>query len=292
MFFSGLVVEASNRVISTSLKPINVHDYPFEKKKFFFKKSEIVQHSLLEASFGLHAYLSLFQLLPLFISPIVLFGLNDARNWQILSSPIVFCSQQIQMKEDMIEQDTEQWQSNFSFTGLERVGGMDLSYLKEDATRACASLVVLSYPELEVTKINAKDIIRNFLTSRINILRRLKLQVSKSLTICLSNFNLVVSVDSSLDICFHSRIENKLLEAIQESVVNSGTVVKFRGVPAVVSLTSHFSNYDLPVLILKLGNAEGHQSINILQVRRVYSIFIFLSIFCQFGCLRVKLAEL
>ncbi|XP_034268687.1 endonuclease V [Pantherophis guttatus] len=58
--------------------------------------------------------------------------------------------QQIQMKEDVIEQDTQEWQSNFSFTGLERVGGMDLSFLKEDATRACASLVVLSYPELEV----------------------------------------------------------------------------------------------------------------------------------------------
>uniref|UniRef100_A0A670XYA9 Uncharacterized protein n=1 Tax=Pseudonaja textilis TaxID=8673 RepID=A0A670XYA9_PSETE len=54
------------------------------------------------------------------------------------------------MKEDVIEQDTEEWQSNFSFAGLERVGGMDLSYLKEDATRACASLVVLSYPELEL----------------------------------------------------------------------------------------------------------------------------------------------
>uniref|UniRef100_A0A8C5RPT7 Endonuclease V n=1 Tax=Laticauda laticaudata TaxID=8630 RepID=A0A8C5RPT7_LATLA len=58
--------------------------------------------------------------------------------------------QQNQMKEDVIEQDTEEWQINFSFAGLERVGGMDLSYLKEDATRACASLVVLSYPELEV----------------------------------------------------------------------------------------------------------------------------------------------
>lgn len=161
--------ESSNRVISSSLKPINIQGYPFERKKIFFKKFEIVQHSILEAAFGLHAYLSLLQLLPLFISPIVLFGLNDNRNWQILSSPIVFCSQQIQMKEDVIEQDTQEWQSNFSFTGLERVGGMDLSFLKEDATRACASLVVLSYPELEVTKINTEDITRNFLTSRINI---------------------------------------------------------------------------------------------------------------------------
>lgn len=83
----------------------------------------------------------------------MLFALNNTGNWQVLSSPIVFFSQQIQMKEDVIEQDTEEWQSNSSFTGLERVGGMDLSYLKEDATCACASLVVLSYPELEVTKI-------------------------------------------------------------------------------------------------------------------------------------------
>ncbi|XP_039198312.1 endonuclease V-like [Crotalus tigris] len=95
-------------------------------------------------------HFSLFHLLPLFISPIVLFALNDTGNRQVLSSPIVFFSQQIQMKEDVIEQDTKEWQSNSSFIGLERVGGMDLSYLKEDATRACASLVVLSYPELEV----------------------------------------------------------------------------------------------------------------------------------------------
>ncbi|KFZ67184.1 Endonuclease V, partial [Podiceps cristatus] len=34
--------------------------------------------------------------------------------------------------------------------GLERVGGVDLSYIKGDDTSACASLVVLSYPALEV----------------------------------------------------------------------------------------------------------------------------------------------
>ncbi|KFP09842.1 Endonuclease V, partial [Egretta garzetta] len=36
------------------------------------------------------------------------------------------------------------------FAGLERVGGVDLSYIKGDDTSACASLVVLSYPALEV----------------------------------------------------------------------------------------------------------------------------------------------
>ncbi|XP_010150692.1 PREDICTED: endonuclease V, partial [Eurypyga helias] len=36
------------------------------------------------------------------------------------------------------------------FAGLERVGGVDLSYIKGDDTNACASLVVLSFPALEV----------------------------------------------------------------------------------------------------------------------------------------------
>ncbi|XP_015282033.1 PREDICTED: endonuclease V [Gekko japonicus] len=57
---------------------------------------------------------------------------------------------QAQLKADVIEQDTEEWQSNPSFSGLERVGGVDLSYVKGEDTSACASLVVLSYPDLEV----------------------------------------------------------------------------------------------------------------------------------------------
>uniref|UniRef100_A0A8D0BFC0 Endonuclease V n=1 Tax=Salvator merianae TaxID=96440 RepID=A0A8D0BFC0_SALMN len=54
------------------------------------------------------------------------------------------------MKADVIEQDTQEWQSNPCFVGLERVGGVDLSYAKGDDQHACASLVVLSYPELKV----------------------------------------------------------------------------------------------------------------------------------------------
>ncbi|XP_044272858.1 endonuclease V isoform X2 [Varanus komodoensis] len=57
---------------------------------------------------------------------------------------------QAQLKADLIEEDTEEWQSNPSFAGLERVGGVDLSYVKGDDTSACASLVVLSYPDLKV----------------------------------------------------------------------------------------------------------------------------------------------
>ncbi|XP_050175248.1 endonuclease V isoform X3 [Myiozetetes cayanensis] len=62
--------------------------------------------------------------------------------------------EQARLKAGVVEQDTEPWQKDPNFAGLERVGGVDLSYIKGDDTRACASLVVLSYPALEVTRVN------------------------------------------------------------------------------------------------------------------------------------------
>ncbi|NXA24934.1 ENDOV Endonuclease, partial [Ibidorhyncha struthersii] len=59
-------------------------------------------------------------------------------------------SEQARLKASVLEEDTEEWQKDASFAGLERVGGVDLSYIKGDDTSACASLVVLSYPALEV----------------------------------------------------------------------------------------------------------------------------------------------
>ncbi|XP_044838022.1 endonuclease V isoform X3 [Mauremys mutica] len=58
--------------------------------------------------------------------------------------------EQAQLKANVIEEDTEEWQKDSTFAGLERVGGVDLSYVKGNDTVACASLVVLSYPDLEV----------------------------------------------------------------------------------------------------------------------------------------------
>ncbi|NXT70712.1 ENDOV Endonuclease, partial [Chaetops frenatus] len=58
--------------------------------------------------------------------------------------------EQARLKASVVEEDTEEWQKDPHFTGLERVGGVDLSYVKGDESRACASLVVLSYPALEV----------------------------------------------------------------------------------------------------------------------------------------------
>uniref|UniRef100_A0A8B9Z4Z8 Uncharacterized protein n=1 Tax=Buteo japonicus TaxID=224669 RepID=A0A8B9Z4Z8_9AVES len=61
-----------------------------------------------------------------------------------------FSREQAKLKASVVEEDTEEWQKDSSFAGLERVGGVDLSYIKGDDTSACASLVVLSYPALEV----------------------------------------------------------------------------------------------------------------------------------------------
>ncbi|NXY07991.1 ENDOV Endonuclease, partial [Pteruthius melanotis] len=58
--------------------------------------------------------------------------------------------EQARLKAGVVEEDTEEWQKDAHFTGLERVGGVDLSYVKGDDSRACASLVVLSFPALEV----------------------------------------------------------------------------------------------------------------------------------------------
>ncbi|XP_061335783.1 endonuclease V isoform X1 [Pezoporus flaviventris] len=58
--------------------------------------------------------------------------------------------EQARLRASVVEEDTEQWQKDSSFPGLERVGGVDLSYIRGDESSACASLVVLSYPALEV----------------------------------------------------------------------------------------------------------------------------------------------
>ncbi|XP_068177246.1 endonuclease V-like isoform X2 [Antennarius striatus] len=62
----------------------------------------------------------------------------------------VSCSEQARLRQQVVEEDTEVWQRSPGFTGLERVGGVDLSFIKGDDVNACSQLVVLSYPELEV----------------------------------------------------------------------------------------------------------------------------------------------
>ncbi|XP_066560404.1 endonuclease V [Amia ocellicauda] len=59
-------------------------------------------------------------------------------------------SEQALLRPRLVEEDTEAWQRAEGFAGLRRVGGVDLSFIKGDDVNACAQLVVLSYPELEV----------------------------------------------------------------------------------------------------------------------------------------------
>ncbi|XP_055763330.1 endonuclease V-like isoform X1 [Salvelinus fontinalis] len=59
-------------------------------------------------------------------------------------------SEQASLRQQVVEEDTEDWQRCPDFTGLERVGGVDLSFIKGDDINACAQLVVLSYPDLEL----------------------------------------------------------------------------------------------------------------------------------------------
>ncbi|XP_015998796.1 endonuclease V isoform X6 [Rousettus aegyptiacus] len=58
--------------------------------------------------------------------------------------------EQAVLKARVVDRDTEAWQRDPAFSGLLRVGGLDVSFVKGDSVSACASLVVLSYPKLEV----------------------------------------------------------------------------------------------------------------------------------------------
>ncbi|XP_045425590.1 endonuclease V isoform X2 [Lemur catta] len=58
--------------------------------------------------------------------------------------------EQARLKARVVDRDTEAWQRDPAFSGLQRVGGVDVSFVKGDSASACASLVVLSYPELKV----------------------------------------------------------------------------------------------------------------------------------------------
>lgn len=59
-------------------------------------------------------------------------------------------SEQDRLRAAVVPEDTERWQREPGWAGLQRVGGVDLSYVKGGDGSACASLVVLGYPGLEV----------------------------------------------------------------------------------------------------------------------------------------------
>uniref|UniRef100_A0A3P9N3Q5 Endonuclease V n=1 Tax=Poecilia reticulata TaxID=8081 RepID=A0A3P9N3Q5_POERE len=67
-------------------------------------------------------------------------------------------SEQKRLRQEVVEEDTEDWQRSPDFSGLERVGGVDLSFIKGDEVNACAQLVVLSYPDLKVVFVDGNGL--------------------------------------------------------------------------------------------------------------------------------------
>ncbi|XP_074200008.1 endonuclease V isoform X5 [Camelus bactrianus] len=69
--------------------------------------------------------------------------------------------EQARLKAFVVDRDTEAWQQDPAFSGLQRVGGVDVSFVKGDSVGACASLVVLSYPELEVLFVDGNGVLHH-----------------------------------------------------------------------------------------------------------------------------------
>ncbi|XP_027241354.1 endonuclease V isoform X4 [Cricetulus griseus] len=67
--------------------------------------------------------------------------------------------EQARLKTRVVPRDTEAWQRDPAFPGLRRVGGVDVSFVPGDSSRACASLVVLSYPELQVLLVDGNGVL-------------------------------------------------------------------------------------------------------------------------------------
>lgn len=74
---------------------------------------------------------------------------REAVAWPPEETLSLWKREQARLKALVVDRDTEAWQRDAAFSGLQRVGGVDVSFVKGDSVSACASLVVLSYPELE-----------------------------------------------------------------------------------------------------------------------------------------------
>uniref|UniRef100_A0A8C8DDZ2 Endonuclease V n=1 Tax=Oryzias sinensis TaxID=183150 RepID=A0A8C8DDZ2_9TELE len=66
--------------------------------------------------------------------------------------------EQERLRQLLVEEDTEDWQRSPDFSGLQRVGGVDLSFIKGDGVNACAQLVVLGYPDLNKVRRHATHV--------------------------------------------------------------------------------------------------------------------------------------
>ena len=73
---------------------------------------------------------------------------------------ILLCREQIELKKKLVCEDCVIWgDSTDPFSDLNLIGGVDISFPKGDADHACACLVVLTFPELEVRVILECDVL-------------------------------------------------------------------------------------------------------------------------------------
>uniref|UniRef100_A0A7N5K7J6 Endonuclease V n=1 Tax=Ailuropoda melanoleuca TaxID=9646 RepID=A0A7N5K7J6_AILME len=86
---------------------------------------------------------------------------REAAQWPPEETLSLWKREQARLKALVVDRDTEAWQRDAAFLGLQRVGGVDVSFVKGDSISACASLVVLSYPELEVLLVDGNGVLHH-----------------------------------------------------------------------------------------------------------------------------------
>lgn len=77
--------------------------------------------------------------------------INSSLTCKLIHLSIPICREQLKLKEQLISEDDIDWKnSEEDFSGLHLVGGLDISFPKDDFTHACPCFVVLSFPDLKV----------------------------------------------------------------------------------------------------------------------------------------------
>ena len=74
----------------------------------------------------------------------------------ILQTKAKWKEEQLEMKAKLTLEDKHNWSLHRNEADLHYIGGVDISFVKGSETIACAALVVLSYPKLEIVYKNCK----------------------------------------------------------------------------------------------------------------------------------------
>lgn len=66
-----------------------------------------------------------------------------------IRNAILHCREQLELKKKLVCEDCISWgeSTDKPFSNLRLIAGVDMSFVKDDLTHACACLVVLSFPK-------------------------------------------------------------------------------------------------------------------------------------------------